>query len=126
MSSGSVDPERRAQVLALVASYLALRPGDLARFDCTFQQTDPDSFTVRLDYAPARKGGYQILTGTCSENGQGYVVSSSPVLGRGKVTPRHPLVQPSGPSFEEREAERRQLDMDLEFRRDVLNNEREA
>lgn len=126
MSSGPVDPERRSQVLALVSGYLGLRPGDLVRFDCTFQQSHDEAFTVRIDYAAARRGGYQILTGICNDQGVGAVLTYTPVLGRGRVTRRVPLVETTGPSREELEAERRQLDIELEFGQGLLDDERKA
>jgi hypothetical protein len=96
----------------MVHDLLALRPGDIIRFDCTFVG-DTDHFSLRLDYTAARKGGYQVFEGDLSA---GFVHPISPVLGRGRVTPRRPLV-PTEPvqTQEAIEDEKRRQNIEMEF-----------
>jgi hypothetical protein len=117
---GPVDPEKRQRALTMAYTYLGLRPGDIIRFECSFV-ADTDHFSVRIDYAPSRKGGYQILEGDLSG---GYIKTISPVLGRGRVTPRFPLT-PTEPVLTPTEIadRKRRRDLELEFQ-SLLDDER--
>jgi hypothetical protein len=117
---GPVDPEKRQRALTMAYECLGLRPGDFIRFDCSFV-SGTDHFCVRIDYTPSRKGGYQILEGDLSA---GYIKKISPVLGRGRVTPRFPLL-PTEPvqTPAEIEDEKRRQDLEFEFQ-SLLDDER--
>lgn len=117
---GPVDPEQRQIALALVYTYLALRPGDLTRFDCTFV-SGTDHFVARIDYSAARKGGYQVIEGVTAP-GNGSILSVSRVMGKGRVTPLFPL-KPAFPvkTGEELEDEKRQQDLEFEYDSKVTN-----
>jgi hypothetical protein len=117
---GPVDPEHRERALALVYTYLALRPGDLIRFECTFV-SGTDHFVARIDYSTARKGGYQVIEGVTAP-GDGAILSVSRVMGKGRVTPTFPL-RPTRPvkTGAELEDEKRKQDLEFEFDSTVTN-----
>lgn len=116
-----VDPQKRTRALFQVQNFLALRPGDIVRFDVAFP-SGQDHFVARVDWAPTRGGGYQMFEGVLD----GSTDMATPVLGRGRVTPRMPLKQTGikVKTPEEVEEERRQLDMELEFNLSLIDEER--
>jgi hypothetical protein len=83
----TVDPEMRQKAYVAVRNHLALTSSDVARFDVGFPGGH-EHFVARVDYSVMRGGGYQIFEGNI-----GFGVDTvSAVLGRGRVTPRFPLV----------------------------------
>ena len=121
--TGPVDPERRQRALSLIHTYLALRPGDLIRFDCSFV-SGTDHFVARIDYSAARKGGYQVIEGVLGPGDtDGTVLSVSRVMGKGRVTPRF-LLTPAHPvkTPEELQDEKNRQDVEFEFRSTIWDD----